>query len=167
MKVGQYFSLTLALLCAAPLCNPENAELREARRDCNDASSSLSSSCLGFNTDAGPPDPERCEPDFNEEQGEPNHRHTLVITDNDVEAKQERTISIRGGADHEHVVIVSSLAFENLAKGFSVTLRANAVSGHLHVIDINCCQALFNVECGEIVRGEDAGADAAAEAGVQ
>ncbi len=67
-----------------------------------------------------------------------NHGHVLMVTQADVDAAQDKTYDIQGGAAHSHSVTVTAADFATLSGGQSVTLTSTTAVGHMHTVTVMC-----------------------------
>lgn len=66
-----------------------------------------------------------------------NHGHSLTVTKEEVEAGVEKTYAIKGGASHDHEVIITSSNFSSLKTNQSI--EVNSMGGsHTHTITVSC-----------------------------
>ena len=67
-----------------------------------------------------------------------NHGHALAIASSDLDSTVDMTYSIRGSADHDHIVTITASQLRQLKAGGSVTAVASVVAAHSHVATAAC-----------------------------
>jgi hypothetical protein len=67
-----------------------------------------------------------------------NHKHSMSVSQADVDAAQPKTYSIQGGATHNHEVSLTAAHFADLKAGKSVFVTSTTTAAHEHDIDVKC-----------------------------
>jgi len=67
-----------------------------------------------------------------------NHGHSINVPRADVELGVEKQYSIRGSANHNHVITVSTSDFASLRINQQISVTSTNDSGHIHSVTISC-----------------------------
>ena len=69
-----------------------------------------------------------------------NHDHTLIVSQADVDAQQDKDYTTTGSADHTHTIKITSGKFKDIAEGKSVifTTSKSGSDNHDHSVTILC-----------------------------
>jgi hypothetical protein len=67
-----------------------------------------------------------------------NHKHSILVSADDVSRGETKTYNIQGDSEHGHQVTVTSSHFSKLKNNESVSIDSSSDSGHLHAISIGC-----------------------------
>ena len=67
-----------------------------------------------------------------------NHGHALQVPFADVDSGQSKTYSIKGTADHDHSITLTTADFSDLKNSKKVIKESTNNSGHSHPMQIIC-----------------------------
>lgn len=67
-----------------------------------------------------------------------NHGHSLIVSKADIEAGTEKTYSIQGAADHDHMITITAADFSTLKSNMQIGENSTTVQSHSHTVTISC-----------------------------
>jgi len=70
-----------------------------------------------------------------------NHGHSLAVPRADAQAGADKTYSIRGGADHDHTILLTAGQFADLLAGSAVVVTSSPDTPgltHDHEVTVTC-----------------------------
>lgn len=67
-----------------------------------------------------------------------NHGHVLAFNRADLDSTTNRSYSIRGSGDHDHIVTLTVAQLQSLKAGNTFDVVSSSGGGHVHDVTVSC-----------------------------